>query len=328
MVIHLSLRISFARPEKKDYEVEVLIIGSGPAGITAGIYSARYMLSTILIGDILGGQASKANVIENYPGLLSIKASELIDKFVNHLKSYDVNYIIDEVITIEKNDDSFIAHTKRGTRVKSLAIIYAAGAKDKELNVPGEKEFIGKGVSYCSTCDAAFFKDSENVAVVGGGDVAFESAYILSQYAKRVTLIHRRSEFRAQPILIEKVKKTGNVNFVLNSIVTEIYGDYKVRGIKVKNLETGIINDLSVDGVFINIGYEPKSELAKRLGVNVDERGYIVVSPYMETNVKGFFAAGDVTNLWTNFKQIISSAAQGAVAAYSAYKYIMMMKKS
>jgi len=286
------------------------------------------MLSTIIIGDVMGGQVSKANYIENYPGFPSIKGPELIDRFTSHLAKYSVPIIIDRV------DDAFINEngeielvTKKGYRIRSLALIIATGAKDKELGVPGEREFIGRGVSYCSTCDAAFFRGANNVVVVGGGDTAFESAYLLSQYAKKVTLVHRRSEFRAQPILVQRVKETGKVEFVLNSVVKEIYGDEKVRGIKVKNLITGELRDIPAEGVFINIGYEPENTLAKKLGVNLDEKGYIVVSPYMETNIDGVFAAGDVTNLWVSFKQIVTSAAQGAVAAYSAYRYIMSKKK-
>ncbi|NAZ12492.1 MAG: FAD-dependent oxidoreductase [Desulfurococcales archaeon] len=324
----MSLRLRLTKEEKKEYTVDVAIVGTGPAGIAAGIYCARYMLSTVLIGDVLGGQVSKANVIENYPGFPSIKASELIDRFASHLSRYNIPIINDRVDNaVRKDNGDLELTTRKGYKIRSSALIIATGAKDKELGVPGEKEFVGRGVSYCSTCDAAFFYGANNVVVVGGGDTAFESAYLLTQYAKKVTLVHRRSEFRAQPILVQRVRETGKVEFVLNAVVKEIYGDEKVKGIIVQNVVTGETTNIPAEGVFINIGYEPEKELAKKLGVNLDEKGYIVVSPYMETNIDGIFAAGDVTNLWVNFKQIITSAAQGAVAAYSAYRYIMNKKK-
>lgn len=324
----MSLRLKPSREERKVYNVDVAIIGGGPAGINAAIYAARYMLTGVIVSDITGGQLTKANVIENYLGFPSIKGTELIDRFMGHLKAFGTPFIIDVVTDIQKVGEKFKIVTKKNYLIDSIAVIIATGAKDKELGVPGEREFTGRGVSYCSTCDAAFFRDSDNVVVVGGGDTAFESAYLLSQYAKKVTLVHRRGEFRAQPILVERVKRTGKVEFVLNSVVREIYGDTKVRGVKIENVVSGETRDIPADGVFINIGYEPNSELVRKIGVSVDDRGYVIVTPYMETNVEGVFAAGDVTNLWVNFKQIITSAAQGAVAAYSAYRYVMMKKKS
>lgn len=320
--------MSFLKPEGKETQVDVAIVGSGPAGITAGIYAARYMLSCIVIGDVPGGQVSKASVIENYPGFSSITATELIDRLVSHLSAYKVPIVLDEVVKAENSSGRFLLTTKGGRRISALSVILATGAKDRELRVPGEREFLGRGVSYCSTCDAAFFRGSENVVVVGGGDTAFESAYLLSKYAKRVTLVHRRSEFRAQPLLVERVKKLENVTFILNAVVTEIYGDSKVRGVKVRRLDTAEEINIPADGVFVNIGYEPRNELAKMLGVKLNSEGYIEVSPYMETSVPGVFAAGDVASMWSSFKQIVTSTAMGAVAAYSAYRYLMTVKKS
>lgn len=198
----------------------------------------------------------------------------------------------------------------------------AIGAKRRKLGVRGESELAGRGVSYCAVCDAALYQGSRNVVVVGGGDSAMEGALLLSQYVKHVTLVHRRDSFRAQPVLVESVRKRKNVEFVLNSIVTEIIGDERVRAVRVKNLKTGEERVIESDGVFIEIGYEPDVEFAKMLGVEVDSEGYIVVNDLMETSQPGIFAAGDCTNRWKELRQIVTAAAQGAIAAFSAYNYI------
>lgn len=322
----MSLRLGVRKKTEEKAEVDVLIIGAGPAAFGAALYAARYRLKALIVGELLGGQLNNTSEIENYLGFEKITASELIGRFKKHVESYGVDLIQDRVVEIKKDEKGFITTTKRGTKIYSKAVIVAIGLKRRTLGVPGEKEFVGRGVSYCSICDAAFFKDADAVAVVGGGDSAMEGASLLSNYAKKVFLIHRRREFRAQPILVEEVKSKPNIELVLDSVVTEIIGDTSVKGIKVRNVKTGEESIIPVKGVFLEIGFEPDLPFIKSLGLETDDYGFIKVHGYMETNIKGIFAAGDCTDLWKAFRQIITAAAQGAVAAHGAFRYIEELK--
>ncbi|MGC9115223.1 MAG: NAD(P)/FAD-dependent oxidoreductase [Fervidicoccaceae archaeon] len=322
----MSLRLGAPRQKEEKAEVDVLIIGAGPAAFGAALYSARYKMSVLVVGEFLGGQLNNTSEIENYLGFERISASELIGRFRKHVESYGVKIIQDRISEVKRDGEGFLATTKRGMKIRSKAVIIAIGLKRRTLGVPGEKEFVGRGVSYCSICDAALFKDADAVAVVGGGDSAMEGATLLSSYAKKVFLIHRRSEFRAQPILVEEVKSKSNIELVLDTVVTEILGDKSVTGIRVKNLKTGEERVIPVKGVFLEIGFEPDLPFIQNLGLETDDYGFIKVHGYMETNVKGIFAAGDCTDLWKAFRQIITAAAQGSVAAHGAYGYVEELK--
>jgi len=233
---------------------------------------------------------------------------------------------MDTVEYFRKENNEFIVKTKRRGEFKADAIIVAVGVKRRKLNVPGEAEFTGKGVSYCSVCDAPLFKNRP-VVVVGGGDSALEGAEILSRYATKVYLVHRRDEFKAQPIYVESVKQKPNVEFILNSVVKEIKGDKIVRKVIVQNLKTNEIRELDVNGVFVEIGFDPPTDFARQNGLEVDSHGYIKVDEWMRTNIEGVYAAGDCTGMWLGFRQIITSAAQGAVAAHSAFNYLTEKKR-
>ena len=303
---------------------DVVIVGGGPAGLTAAIYAARSMLKTVVISKDFGGQVLDAHLVENYPGFEEIKGSTLMEKFRRHAEKFGAELVEGEVISISKGKLGFLVATSSGN-VVSKTVIYAAGSVHRKLGVPGEKELLGKGVSYCAICDAALFRDKV-VAVVGGGNTAFMDAELLTEYVKKVYIIHRRTEFRAEPIYVERLKKNPKVEFVVPFVVTRIEGKDKVEYLVLKNRETGEETTLPVDGVFIDIGMEPQTSLVKPLGVRLDEKGYIIVNDDMSTNIEGFFAAGDVTTACNGVHQIVTAAAQGAVAALSAYEYIKKLE--
>ena len=314
MQISLSLEVS--GPKAGEYDL--IIIGGGPAGITAGIYAVRRNLKTLIIEKTeMGGTVALISEIENYPGFKRISGKELTEKFHQHAKELGVEFTIEEVTQIIKTENEFKIKTWEN-EYKAKAVILATGSKHRKLGVPGEEEFIGKGVSYCATCDAPFFKD-KIVAIVGGGNTAVKDAKYLSEICSKVYLIHRRDQFRADEMDVEELKKRTNVEFVLNSIVEEIKGDSKVKFILVRNKETGETKEIAIDGIFIDIGEVPNSDLAESLGVELDEKGFIKVNERMETNVPGVYAAGDVTG---GLAQIVVAAAKGAIAAVSAYEYI------
>ena len=315
-------RTASVKPGEK---FDVIIVGLGPAAYGAALYSARYMMKTLVIGETPGGQLTEAGIVDDYLGLIEIQASDMIKVFNKHIEKYNVPVILDIVEKIENTGNEFIVKTKRKGEFKADSIILAIGVKRRKLNVPGEQEFTGKGVSYCSVCDAPLFKNRV-VAVVGGGDSALEGAEILSSYSKKVYLIHRRDTFKAQPIYLETVKKKPNVEIILNSVVKEIKGEKIVKQITIQNLKTGELKELNVDGVFVEIGFAPPTDFARNNGIEVDGNGYITVDEWMRSNISGIFAAGDCTGMWLGFKQVITSAAQGSVAATSAYRYLAEKK--
>jgi thioredoxin reductase (NADPH) len=304
-------------------EFDVIIIGAGPAGMTAGIYASRRALKTVIIGQVIGGQIMSTTWIENYPGFKQIKAVELVKKFEDHVRSFGVDIIQDLVTEIKEVEGGFIVKTSTN-EYKAKAVILAFGKSPRTLNVPGEKEYTGKGVSYCTVCDGPLFR-GKPVAVVGGGNSAFEAAHFLSQIASKVYLIHRSEIFRAFETLVEDVKKR-DVEFLLNTEVREIKGDKFVKSIVIENNKTGERRELEVNGVFIEIGSEVKTDLIKDL-VKLDESNHVVINEKGETfypnsdKVRpGIFAAGDLTNV--PFKQIVVSAGEGCKAALQAYNYI------
>lgn len=315
-------RTTSVKPGEK---FDVIIVGLGPAAYGAALYSARYMLKTLVIGETPGGQLTEAGIVDDYLGLIEIQASDMIKVFNKHIEKYEVPVLLDIVEKIENRGDEFVVKTKRKGEFKADSVILGIGVKRRKLGVPGEQEFAGRGISYCSVCDAPLFKNRV-VAVIGGGDSALEGAEILSSYSTKVYLIHRRDTFKAQPIYVETVKKKPNVEFVLNSVVKEIKGDKVVKQVVVENLKTGEIKELNVNGVFIEIGFDPPTDFAKSNGIETDTNGYIKVDEWMRTSVPGVFAAGDCTSAWLGFRQVITAVAQGAVAATSAYRYVTEKK--
>jgi len=294
---------------------DLIVIGAGPAGLTAGIYGGRAGLRTAIIdAGLSGGQLLTVDIIENWPGEITIKGSDLAKKMKDHASKYADIYELTEVKNIKKKNGEFIVGTSAG-EFTARAIIFATGAKRKRLNVPGEKEFLGKGVSYCAVCDGSFFI-GKKVIVVGGGNTAFSDAIYLKGIGVDVTIVHRRKEFRAFRALINKAKDLG-IEFRTPYIITEIMGTDKVRKVVLKNVETGEIEEMIVDGVFIAIGLEPNSKIARELGVEVDEQGFIKVDRNMRTNVPYVYAAGDVTG---GIMQIVKATAEGAIAALSAHE--------
>ncbi|MBI4652779.1 thioredoxin-disulfide reductase [Candidatus Kuenenbacteria bacterium] len=297
---------------------DIIIIGAGAAGMTAAIYTSRRMLKTLVISKDLGGQAAMASKVENYPGFVeAISGFEIMQKFNQQAKKFGVEFIFDQVKEIQSENNIFLVKTNAET-YKTKAIILTFGLTPRDLNVPGEEKFKGRGVSYCATCDSLFYKD-KNVAVTGGGNAALDATLLLSKIAKKVYLIHRRDEFRGDEILIQKIKEQKNIQLVLSSIIKEIKGDKLVKSIIVSKIDKGSEEEIEVNGVFVEIGYEVKADFIKNL-VDLDEKNQVITNKNCETSHPGIFAAGDATDIF--YKQIIISAGEGAKSALSAYKYL------
>lgn len=294
---------------------DMIILGSGPAGLSAAIYATRYNLNPLVIGKDRG-LASETDEVENYLGIYPVTGLDLINKFEDHAKKLDVEIINKEIISIEKKDKIFIVKTTDET-YESKAIIYALGGTKRKLGLEEEEKLIGRGISYCATCDAPFFKN-KIVAVVGGANAAVEAALLLSEFAKKVYIIYRKNKLRAVPYLVGKVKQRKNIEIIYDNIIKKISGKNFVKSV---TLESG--KELRIDGVFIEIGYVPNYHLAEKLGVKTAEDKRIIVDQDMSTNIKGFFAAGDVTTGSDKFDQIITATAEGAIAAKSVYDFIL-----
>lgn len=301
---------------------DVLIIGLGCAGYTAAVYSARYKMSTFLVGAEDGGMGLTAAEVGNWPGEVEIRGPDLMEKFKTHALSFGdiVTHKIARVETIEKTAAGFLLRMDDGTTAEGKSLILAMGSNKRHLGVPGEAEFSGKGVTYCATCDAFFYRNKV-VAVIGGGDSAVEGAAIAAQVAKQVYLIHRRTEFRAEPYWVDKVKAMPNVTFVLERNITEVFGEQKVTGVKLNEAFNGS-DALAVDGVFIEVGSEPAVALPSQLGCALDERGFLKVDAGMRTSVPGVFGAGDLTSGSNHFAQFTTAAGEATVAANSAFHFV------
>jgi len=309
-------------------EYELIIVGGGPAGLTAAIYAGRRKLKTLLLTITAGGQVLEAERIENYPGFLGVKGSKLMERFYKQAIKSGVEIVFEEVKEIKEIEGGYTVKTN-AKEYTTRAVILAFGRTPRTLNVPGEEKFRGKGVSYCATCDMPLFKE-KTIAVVGGGNAALEAALYGSKVAKKVYLIHRRDEFRGFESFVEKVRKKENVELVLSSVVTEIKGEDTVKSIVVQDLKTSQLKELQVDGVFVEIGSEVKTDFIKNL-VKLNENNQIVITNNCETFYPdkdeirpGIFAAGDVTS--TPFKQIVTAAGEGCKAALQAYNYLHGIK--
>jgi thioredoxin reductase (NADPH) len=300
---------------------ELIIVGGGVAGMTASIYASRYQIKHLLFGEKPGGQGMLAGTVENYPGYLAIPGPELMQKLLEQVKKYGVEMKEEKVGALAKIEGGFEVKTKK-TAYQAQTLILAMGASFRSLNIPGEDRFIGKGVSYCTTCDIPLFK-GKTVAIVGGGDSAVSGALHATKFAQRVFLIHRRETYRAEPAWVKKMRETKKVEEVLGNEVQEIKGTEKITGLVLKRPYQGK-QKLAVDGVFIEIGQVPTSSLVKPLGVELNEGGYIKVNPEMATNVAGVFASGDIAAIQGGllFRQFITAAADGARAASSIYRFL------
>ena len=300
---------------------DVLIIGLGAAGYTAAIYCARYKLKTLLVGEVEGGMGITAAEVGNWPGDVEIRGPDLMEKFAMHAKSFEeVTSKAGRVVNIVKIAGGFRLHFQNGDTVDGKTVILATGSAKRHLGVKGEEEFSGKGVTYCATCDAFFYK-GKDVAVIGGGDSAVEGAAIAAQVAKTVYLIHRRNTFRAEPYWVQKVKERKNVVMVLENQLKEVVGDTKVKSVVLDKPFNGSTS-LAVDGVFIEVGSNPSTELAKQVGAEIDAKGYLKVDAAMRSTVPGFFGAGDVTNASNYFAQFVTAAGEGSIAANGAFNFL------
>lgn len=301
---------------------DIIIIGGGAGGMSAAIYAARGGMKTLVLEKIsCGGQAAKTYEVDNYPGFYNSPAGpELMDSFKKHLDKYDVEIKTEAVREIiNPGGDIKTVKTRRG-EYKARAVIIAAGASPKQLGVPGETELAGAGVSYCATCDGAFFKGLDTV-VIGGGNTAMEDALYLAGFCEHVFIMNRSKNFRASKILLEKVNENSKITIYTDMIAESFEGNGKLERIIARNTSSGEQGFINASGVIIAIGIQPENTLAKKCGIELCERGFIKTDMYLATNIKGVFAAGDCRV--SPLRQIVTAAADGAVAATSAINYIL-----
>lgn len=304
---------------------DLIIVGAGPAGLGASIYASRYKLNHAVIGEEIGGQVVEASDIENYAGVESISGKDLMALFEKQTR--DLGGVIIEAVvsTIEKTAEGFEVRTAGGETHAAKTLIFALGMKPRKMNIPGEDKFLGKGVSYCATCDAMFFR-GKDVVVIGGGDSAATAALHLAEFTNSVQLLFKEGTKIYEPSWEDKMKETGKITTGSFEKMTEVFGAEKVEGIRFE-IKEGETKQLNVQGVFIEIGEVPGVVVAQQLGVATDEQGYIVVDQTQATNVENIYAAGDVTTGSNKFRQIITATAEGAVAAGSVYKKVKLAKK-
>ena len=305
------------------YTADLLILGSGPAGYTAGIYAARAGISVMLVsGNQEGGQLTMTNSIENYPGFEEISGYELMDKMKQQALKLGVKFYSDNIVEVDFANRPFVCSSENGHSYQSKAVIVATGSSARWLELPSEKKFLGCGVSACATCDGFFYR-GRTVVVVGGGNSAVCEALYLATLADKVILVHRRNQLRADKILQNKIFENNKIVVEWNSIVEEVLGEdepRKVTGIRLKNVETDEIKDVAADGVFVAVGHKPNTDIFKG-NLVLDSRGYIVTHDRSSvTDVEGVFAAGDVKD--PKYKQAIISAGSGAIAAMDAVEYL------
>lgn len=314
-----SLSSLSADSSQESEHVKVLILGSGPAGLSAALYAARADLNpVVLTGMEVGGQVSLTHIVENYPGFPEgIGGPELVDLFQKQAERFGTRVEFDTATEVDLSERPFRVRTYNKEYLAD-ALIIATGATPRHLGIPGETELIGRGVSYCATCDGWFFKDKK-VAVVGGGDSALEEGLFLSRYARSIDVVHRRDELRAGAILQARALENEKMSFTWDTIVTDILGSDKVEAIRLKNKVTGQVTEQPTDGIFIFIGHDPNTQLFEGQ-LEMDEQGYLTTDRYMRTNVPGVFAAGEVAD--PHFRQVITSAGMGAAAAIQATRFL------
>ncbi len=320
MEFNLSGLTKIQKPNDSEKKVEkLIIIGSGPAGLAAALYAARAELAPLVFTGVeLGGQAALTHIIENYPGFPEgVGGFELGEMFYKQAEKFGARIEFDSITQVDFSRTPYVLKTY-SREYFAHSVVLATGATPIHLNIPGEKELTGKGVSYCATCDGSFFKEKK-VAVVGGGDSAVEEAIFLTRFASSVTIIHRRDELRAGAILQNRAKNNPKINFIWDTVVDKITGVDSVEGLVLKNVKTGIVSTEPIDGVFIFIGHKPNTELF--IGsVKLDDKGYILVDTELKTNLPGVYAAGEVAD--PHFRQVITSAGMGAGAAIMATRFL------
>ena len=305
-----------SQPELHD----LIIIGGGPAGLTAGIYAMRAALKTVLIErGVFGGQVAITKEVENYPGFPNIGGFELCEKFLEHARSYDLEILEKEVVATEPGIEHHTVRLADGTELRGHAVILAAGGTARKLEIPGESENFGKGVSYCATCDGFFFRN-KTVAVIGGGDTALEDALYLAKITSKVYLIHRRDEFRGSRILQQRVFAEPKIEIIFNAVASEILSDQSgVTGVSLKDTKSGEKRQLTVEGVFIFVGFAPNNSLVPA-GIKKNTTGYVITDEKCATSIPGIFAVGDLRQKYAN--QIVLAAADGCTAALAAAHYV------
>lgn len=308
--------------DMKNFDYDFVVIGGGCAGLAAAQYGARANLKTAVIeNSVLGGQVLNIFDLENYPGVFPAQnGGEFINTMRNQAENFGAEFHNTTISSIDKIDNKFKIQTSSGT-FHALAVVIATGATHRKLGIPGEEKLSGMGVSYCATCDGPFFRNKK-IVVVGGGDSACDEATYLSTLTNDVTLIHRKGSLRAQKAVADRVLNNPNIKTIFNTVVTEIKGDFKVEKIVLENLETGEKTDFSCDGVFIFVGMIPQTDLVEMLPK--DEGGYIKTNEEMETFIPGMYVAGDIRS--KPFRQVVTATSDGAIAAWSAAKYIREIK--
>ena len=306
---------------------EIIIIGGGPAGMTAALYACRSRMKTVLVEKMLcGGQVLIADTIENYPGFPEgIKGPDLAEWMLKQAEHFGLAVKTTDVLKIEPrggDKNTFKVHLQEGGSLETLSLVIATGASWNQLNVPGEKKLIGRGVSYCATCDGPLFKGKE-IVVIGGGDTALGDAIFLTKFAHKVTVVHRRDKFRATKILQERALENKKIDLRLNSVTVEIKGSDRVEAVSIRDVKTDKVTDIKADAVFVLVGMIPNSDIVKSI-VKLDNKGYILTNDDMHTSAKGVFAAGDVRKKL--LRQVVTAAGDGATAAFSAEQYVESIK--
>ena len=299
---------------------DLIIIGAGPAGLSASIYASRYGIKHSVLGSVLGGQISETHEIDNYPGMENMTGFDFSQKWGNHVRKYGVEIVSTAVDSIMKKNELFILALANGETMKSRAILLATGTKRRKLAIAGEKHLLGMGVSYCATCDGFFYKN-KIVGVIGGGDSAASAALYLSNLRQKVYLIYRGPELKAEPYWTQKIKNSDNVEIILNTNVVEILGEEKLQKVELDR-EYSKSCGLKLDGLFIEAGSEPNIEYASGINLKTNEKGYIEINKDCTTSVMGAWAAGDITDGSDGFQQVITAAAEGAIAVRSIFRWL------
>ena len=303
----------------------IVTIVKSSSAFAAGLYAARYQIKSLIIGETFGGETATGGLIENYPGYPEIDGFDLMLKFKEQVEKYDVPIIDDKVDSVKKQENLFQVKTFGGEMFSAGTVILAVGRNRRTLNLKNEEEWVGRGVSYCSTCDAPMYKNNV-VAIVGGGNAAVEGALLLSRYASTVYLIYRKEEFtRPEPISLQQLNQSKNIKQVMSTNVTQLNGVDGLDSISIDKEYNGV-SEIDVDGIFIEIGADPRVEIPNQLKLELNEKNEVIVDSEMRTNVEGIFAAGDLCNSSGDLKQTITAASQGAIAATSTYHYIMNSK--
>lgn len=303
---------------------DIAIVGSGPAGYSASIYASRYKLKNIVFGKMIGGTISEAHKVCNYPGISDITGLELGMKFQQQAKENGADLLNESIIDIKKENNLFKLITNSGKEFLSKTVLIATGTDRCKLAIPDEDKYLGKGLSYCATCDAMFYK-GKTVAVIGGANAATMAAVMLSDIAKQVYIIYRGTELKGEPAWIDQVNGRKNISVIFTTVVTGLEGEEKLKKIKLSK-EYNNSQYLEVDGLFVEIGSEPNNILPSKLALNVDEKGYIQVDSTQATNIEGVWSAGDCTTNSNKFKQVVTAVAEGAVATNAIYSYLKNTK--